>query len=153
MDRVTFPATGNDAHMRSLTKAALAVGVAGTIAAGCGGSSVVPTGPVDLAGLRKSKIPVFYLGKSFSGHELSYADSPAEKRALVTYGTCKAPAGGSCSPPLEIQTCLKSTTVAVVGDQALAEQASPALRPLNAAAKRIAQPQVRINKGLSCAPS
>jgi hypothetical protein len=136
--------------MRSLTKAAPILAAVGVLTAGCGGSSVVPNGPVDLDKLRDSKIPVFYLGPSFSGHELSYADTPSEKRALVTYGTCKAPAGGNCSPPLEIQTCLSSKTVAMVGRQTLAERASSDLRPLNNAAKKIAKPHLKINEGLGC---
>jgi hypothetical protein len=137
--------------MRSLTKAAALLAAVATVAAGCGGSSVVPSGPVDLDKLRESKIPVYYLGESFSGLDLSYADTPGADRALLTYGTCKAESGSSCSPPLEIQTCLDSETVSLLGRQTLAERASSALRPLNKAARQIAHPRMTVNQGLRCA--
>jgi hypothetical protein len=119
------------------------------LAAGCGGTSTVPDGPVNLDKLRASDIPVFYMGTSFSGLELSFADIPAGKRALLTYGTCQA-SGGTCSPPLEIQTCLGSETVSFLGKRALAERASAALKPLNPAARKLGKPRVKINRGLSC---
>jgi hypothetical protein len=111
---------------------------------------VLPSGPVDLPKLRESSIPVFYLGESFSGLELTYADIPSENRVLVAYGTCEAESGSSCTPPLEILTCVSSETVALLGRQALAERASVALRPLNQAARRITNPRLKINKGPRC---
>jgi hypothetical protein len=135
--------------MRSLTKRAAPLAALAVLAAGCGGSSIVPDGPVNLDTLRDSKIPVYYMGTSFEGLKLSYADLPGANRAVLTYGTCKA-SGGSCSPPLEIQTCLGSDTVSFLGRHSLAVRASAVMKPLNAAARKIGKPLVKINRGLSC---
>jgi hypothetical protein len=136
--------------MRSLTKAAALLAAIAAVAAGCGGSSILPTGPVKLDVLRDSNVPVFWLGNSFSGLKLTYADNPGASRVLLAYGTCETQGNSGCSPPLEIQSCLGYDTVSLLGRRNLAERASKALKPLNEAARKIDKPLIKINRGVRC---
>jgi len=129
-----------------LTKYGLLIAIA-AVAAGCGGH-------VELDKLRESKVPVWYLGTSFEGHELTYADTDGvADRVLVVYGSCDPPGGlfsdGGCVPPLELTSCAGSDTVVIYGAHGLDVRASEALRPLNAAAQRIGKPYVQRGYG-SC---
>jgi hypothetical protein len=136
--------------MRSLTKCAALLAEAALLAAGCGGTSIVPDGPVNLEKLRDSNVPVFWVGESFAGLTLTYADNPGANRVLLAYGTCEAKGGSSCSPPLEIQSCLGYDTVSFLGRRSLAERAVTALKPFNEAARKIGKPLTKINSGIRC---
>jgi hypothetical protein len=136
--------------MRSLTKAAAVLAAVAALAAGCGGSSILPDGPVKLDELRDSNVPVFWLGNSFSRLKLTYADNPGANRVLLAYGTCETHGDSSCSPPLEIQSCLGYDTVSLFGRRTLAERASKALKPLNEAARKIGKPLTKLNSGVRC---
>ena len=130
-----------------MTKYGLLIAIA-LVAAGCGGH-------VQLDKLRDSEVPVWYLGTSFEGYELTYADTDGVvNRVLVVYGTCDPPGGfmsdGGCVPPLELSTCAGSDTVVIYGDgHGLDLRAAKALRPLNDAARRIGKPYVQRGHG-SC---
>jgi hypothetical protein len=94
------------------------------------------------------------LGRSFGGFALTYADTTAAEKALLAYGTCKAPGGGfgsegGCSPPLELVSCKGSDTVIIFPRGELTRRAANALRPLNDAARRVGKPHVQVDYG-SC---
>jgi hypothetical protein len=136
----------DNSHTRSLTKCG-AVSAAAAILAGCGG------GHMQLDKLRESKVPVWYLGSSFEGNELTYADfDGVPERVLVVYGDCDPPGGffsdGGCVPPLELTTCAGSDTIVIYGDgHGLDRRAAKALRPLNGAAQRVGKPYVQFGYG------
>jgi hypothetical protein len=135
--------------MRSLTKAAVLIVAFTTMAAGCGGGAIVPDGPVNLDKLRRSTIPVYYVGEAFAGFNLTYADTRGNG-ALLAYGTCKTTSDGGCSPPMEIQSCAGSDVVSLFGGRDLAARVAAALRPFNDAARKLGAPTVKMNTGLGC---
>ena len=120
------------------------------VAAGCGGSAVLPRGPVDLPKLRESNIPVYYLGRSFSGLDLTYADTPNENGVLVAYGTCKAESGrllhATAGDP-DVRELRDRRPARAAGTRRAGRRS---LRPLNEAARGIANPRLKINKGPRC---
>jgi len=143
---VALAASGNNPHTRSLTKYAPFLLLA-AFAVGCGGR-------VQLDGLRKSDAPVYWLGSSFEGLELTYADTWGGDGALLVYGSCE-PSGGflgdaGCTPPLQLRSCSGSDGVSLFGGQTLMRRAAKELRPLNAAAHRVGRPYIQFGHGSYC---
>jgi len=140
-----------------LTKYAALVATAAAVLAGCGGGTiVVPTGPVKLDELRADSRPYFWVGTSFEGLPLTYAEQYNGRFGSLMYGTCEIRGGSfsdeGCAPPLEIQNtiCRGEVSVAIFPGGRRAARAAKALRPLNAAARRAKEPFVSIDRGVAC---
>jgi hypothetical protein len=121
-----------------LRSAILPVVLLAAVASGCG-SQRARHGPIRLEKLRNAPYTYYYVGRSFEGLELTYADSTSKHRAAFVYGTCDAGGGlfreGGCAPPLEIENkaCPVDTMVVTLyGDgHGRAARAAKALRRLN----------------------
>ena len=95
--------------MRRIGVAAL---VAVLVGGGCGDEERrAPRGPVELAQLRRfDGFPLYWLGRSFDGLPLTYAEdvksqlaAPSSPGVAIEYGDCTLPEGeGGCVAPLSI---------------------------------------------------
>lgn len=79
------------------------------VAAGASGCSW-PFGPsppdvaADVAAARRfAGFPLYWLGASFEGYELTAVVGPQNDMVTFIYGTCETHGDGGCAPPLEIQ--------------------------------------------------
>jgi hypothetical protein len=107
----------------TLTKTLLAVASVFLLVSCGGGSVTVPSGPVRLAEMRADSRPYYWVGESFNGLELTYAEPYNGRFGNVGYGTCEAPTGlfaeSACALPLQVQNVLcadGSATVALFSD-------------------------------------
>jgi hypothetical protein len=108
------------------------------VASGCG-SDRAQHGPIRLEKLRNAPYTYYYVGRSFDGLDLTYADTTSKHSATFIYGTCDAGGGlfkeGGCSPPLAIENkaCpVDAMVVTLFGDgHGRAARAAKALRRLN----------------------
>ena len=119
----------------------------GAFVSACGGSRV----PLDK--MRDDSRAYYWVGKSFAGLELTYAETYQGRFATLIYGTCEPPSDGGCAPPLEIQNvrCTSgSVTVTIFGRARLAARAEKALRPLNEAARNADTPIVSFDRSMLC---
>jgi hypothetical protein len=142
----------------TLTKTLLAVASVFLLVSCGGGSVTVPSGPVRLAEMRADSRPYYWVGESFNGLELTYAEPYNGRFGNVGYGTCEAPTGlfaeSACALPLQVQNVLcadGSATVALFSDGGgRSARAAKALRPLNEAARRAGAPRVTFDRSVLC---
>jgi len=141
-----------------LTKRAAFLAALAVALTGCGAMSTrVPHGPVDLDGIQADSRPYFWVGESFGGLDLTYAERYNGRFASFIYGTCETSGGlfaeGGCAPPPEIQNvrCSDgSVTVAIFGRHRLAARAAKALRAFNRAARKSGRPLVTFDHSILC---
>jgi hypothetical protein len=119
------------------------------------GSSGTGSAP-DLTKFKDSAQPYYYVGSSFDGLRLTYAEPyDAAGVAFLAYGTCKPPPDGGCPAPLELQHRLcrgRVTVVIFVGanpTSARAGRAAQALRPLSKGARRV-KPDLAFDQSPPC---
>ena len=124
----------------------LLAGALALSASGCGNQSKqLQRGPIKLLELRNSGRPYYWLGRSFDGLQLTYADATSAQGADFIYGQCKAGGGflidSGCEPPLTVQNkfCPVDNIVVVIytdgkspGRAARAAKAIRRLDPLTA---------------------
>jgi len=137
-----------------LTKPVALIAALASIVAGCGGTRV-PDGPVNLDGMRADSKPYYWVGESFEGLDLTYAERYSGRFSTLAYGTCEPPRSeGGCAPPLEIQNARCSSShginVAIFGRTRLARRAAKSLRPLNRAAREAPKPQATFDRSILC---
>jgi hypothetical protein len=97
----------------------------------------------DLAKLKNSRQPYYWVGRSFDGLRLSDVLTYDAGVASLFYGTCKPATDGGCPAPLELQHRLCGGRVTVViflganPKSGRAARAAHALRPLSKGARRM----------------
>lgn len=119
--------------------------------AGCGSAA-----PPELATVRASQLPYFFVGESFDGLDLTHV-SPYDTQgvAFLIYGTCEASGDGGCAPPLELQHRMCGGRVGIViyvgaePKPGRAARAAKALRPLSRGARGM-EPKVAFDRAPPC---
>ena len=134
------------------------VALLGAVAAGCGGTVTVPSGPVRLTEMRADHGPYYWVGESFEGLALNSANPYSGRFGNLIYGKCEAPTGpfaeGGCAPPLQVQNVLcrdgRVTVALFARGGGLAARAAKALRPLNRTARAAGKPMVTFDRSIDC---
>ncbi len=120
-------------------------------ACGSNGAGIAP----ELAKLRKSRQPYYYVGRSFDGLRLVHVERYDGGVANLIYGTCDAGDDQGCAPPLALQHRLcrgRVTVVIFVGANpkpGRAARAQHALRPLSRGGRQLT-PDVAFDRSPPC---
>jgi hypothetical protein len=92
------------AHRRA-PALALAVGLCALSLGACGDTlQVQPIPHNELEGLISANYPVFWLGRSFKGMQITEANRDPSGADSVQYGNCLEGGEGSCTPPIRVVT-------------------------------------------------
>jgi hypothetical protein len=144
-----------DRHRRVGSRAVVAVAtiacVTSLTACGANGDGISS----ELAKLRMSQQPYYYVGRSFEGLRLVHLEQYDGGVANFIYGTCKAGDDQGCAPPLALQHRLcggRVTVVIFVGvnpKPGRAAHAQHALRPLSRGARQVT-PDVAFDRSPPC---
>jgi hypothetical protein len=131
--------------------AAVIACVTSLTACGSNGDRINP----ELAKLRESRQPYYYVGRSFDGLRLVHLEPYGGSVANFIYGTCKAGDDHGCAPPLALQHRLCRGRVTVViftganPKPGRAARAGQALRPLSRGAREVT-PDVAFDRSPPC---